>query len=149
MSAVRSFQMAATEAIEQRAEEYEPLEYEFVDIIDGKKTTRSVVATYPGDGAMALLQGRAADNPTGELFSFLSRVLKHSDFRFIEQGFAKDKIALEHIMAMVQDMVEEWTSFPTQQPSVSTPSRPRTGTRSTGRAPGAGSTRSSSRQDGS
>lgn len=51
-------------------------------------------------------------------------------------------------LGMLQDvmfwLMGEWTSFPTQQSSDSSVSPPSTGARSTGRAPGKGSTRSTS-----
>lgn len=142
MTAVKSFQMAAKK--EAGREEHPALEYEF---LTPEGDARTVTARFPGDGALMLLiaasggeDGMAAAT---ELFALLAETFDEADMAFLKKSYRSAILDTDMLMDLVMDMVERWSSFPTQPPSDSSPKRPSTGTKSTGRAPGKGSTRSS------
>lgn len=143
MTAVKSFQMAVKK--EAGEEEQEPLTYEFVEA-DG--SAREIVARYPGEGALMLLLASVGDDENvgaaSELFALLAEAFSKSDMAFLKKAYRSGAIETETLMDLVMDMVERWSAFPTQQQSGSSGKQPSTGAKSTGRAPGAGSTRSAS-----
>lgn len=154
MSAPRSFQMAAKSSAKPE-NEYEPRTYRFVSAVDfvpdpeneGEEIPVETVVTanYPGDGVLTLLfAANAPDADTSELIGVVLNTLKtmfsREDYRFLRKRLADEQVDIGTLMALISDAMEAWTAFPTQPQSDSQPSRRSTGTRSTGRAPGKGST---------
>jgi hypothetical protein len=152
MTARRSFKMAANKSLDKP--EQEDLEYEFeepVEDIEGEEAEepqpviRTVIAHYPGDGAVMMLLASAGDDinftdKLGEVMSFIASSVSSSDMRYIRAGIRSGDIGSEVLLEMMSDMVEQWTTFPTKPSSASGKSPGSTGTRSTGRSPGKGST---------
>lgn len=154
MSAPRSFQMAA-KATSSPDREYEPRDYRFVSATDftddpenpGQEIPleTTITAHYPGDGVVTLLfAANAPDADPSELVGVVMTTLKamfsREDYRFIRKHLSDEQIDLPTLMAIISDAMEAWTAFPTQPQSASSRSQRSTGTRSTGRAPGKGST---------
>lgn len=159
VSAPKSFKMAAKATVAERDAEYEPRDYRFVSSTEfdppkeeGKKPKpRETVITahYPGDGIMTLMiASMGSDSDTADamasIFSILEASFSAKDYRFLRDRLRNEEISTELLMDMISDMMDSWLSFPTQPPSDSPKSRPSTGMRSTGRAPGKGSTHSDS-----
>lgn len=162
MSSGRSFMMAAQSATEEKAAEYERPVYEFVDEVVSvdengdeqvERSVRQIETSYPGEGPLALMIASintdSSENPIGAALAFLDTTMSQADYRFIRKALRENRVDFDMLMDMIQDMVETWSTFPTKPQRGSTRSQPATGTRSTGRAPGSGSTRSSSRRAGS
>lgn len=144
--------MAAKKAAttEETDEQYEPIEYDFereIPIEDSDEVeieVTTVVMNWPGKGQLTLMIADSAENQTAAMMNLFKKTLSPSHLRFIRAGLASEEITIAQLQEMVVDAVEEWSTFPTKRRSASTASPQRTGTRSTGRSPGAGSTRSTS-----
>lgn len=158
-TAPKSFKMAAKATLTDHDEEHEPREYRFVSSTEfhppkeeGKKpkpVETVVVAHYPGDGVLTLMMATLGDQSSdasalGALFEILEASFSPADYRFLRDRLKSEEISPELLTEIAQDMVEGWLSFPTQPSSDSARSRPTTGVRSTGRAPGKGSTQQGS-----
>jgi len=146
MAAPKSFQLAAKAQVSEKDAEYEPITLTVVDA-DGEK--HDLVAHYPGDGAVTLLMAASsadggAQMIVGTIFATLEQTFSAEDYRFIRQRVLSEELTIDMMMEMFQSLIEEWTSFPTQRSSDSPQSPPTTGTRSTGRSPGKGSTQRNS-----
>lgn len=125
----RSFALATQASIDEASAEYPPIEYEFTDPdatpVPPKKTVppRVCVAHHPGEGrmfSMAASVGMSEAqllNPAGELVKFLSATFKENgDFAFIWDQVGKSRLDIrEDIMALVADLMEEWSGVPTKQ----------------------------------
>lgn len=159
VSAPKSFKMAAKAGLSAHDEEYPPRDYRFVSATEfdppkeeGKKPKAKetvVTAHYPGDGNMTLfLAALGADDAEidtlASVFSILENSLTPEHYKFLRQRLRAEEIDSNTLVAMVEDMMEAWLLFPTQPSSDSPKSRGTTGTRSTGRAPGTGSTQQGS-----
>lgn len=159
MSAPKSFKMAAKATPEQRDREYEPRDYRFVSATEfnppkeeGKKpkpVETVVTAHYPGDGVMTLMiASMGADSEEADavasVFAILEASFNAKDYRFLRQRLKDEEISVDQLMDVIADMMEAWLGFPTQPASDSHRSQQSTGMRSTGRAPGAGSTQPAS-----
>lgn len=132
MTAARSFQMAA-KANATPDDEHKPVSFTLTDA-NGKD--RTLTATYPGDGAIILVAATAAGTDVGaealnEIFAFIKESFSAADSAFIRSKFRSAEISPELLMDIIGDLMESWTSFPTQPPSASSPKRPSTGTKST------------------
>lgn len=139
MSAPKSFQMNAKAAAGKQ--EYPPQSYE---LVDEAGEARTVVLNYPGDGSFGQLI--AATGPDTEeqeamssLYAFMGEAFDHEDNRFIRAKIRSGEMDYDMVFNLVKDAMEVWSTFPTQPSRGSSPSRPRTGTRSTGRSRGVGS----------
>lgn len=155
MTAPRSFQLAV-KAKAKPASEYEPRPYIFISAteteiveIDGQEVERpkerTIVAQYPGDGSISLfLAAMGADaeevDVLATLFSLLENMFNTSDYRFLRKLIRTEELEYENLMELIADAMEGWMAFPTQRASASTRSPQQTGTRSTGRVRGPGST---------
>ena len=159
MTAPRSFQLA-TKAKAKPKGEYEPRPYVFISateteivVVDDQEVERpaerTVTANYPGDGTISLfLAAMGADaeevDILATLFSFLENAFNQSDYRFLRKMIRSEELEYEQLMELIADMMEGWMAFPTQPASVSQRSQRPTGTSSTGRVRGPGSTQQSS-----
>lgn len=139
MSAPKSFQMNAKRAADKT--EYAPQTYRLVDA-DGNE--RDVVLHYPGDGSFGQLI--AATGPDTDeqdamssLYAFMGEAFSDEDNRFVRSKLRSEELTYELVFDLVKDAMEVWSTFPTKSSSASSTSRPRTGTRSTGRSRGVGS----------
>lgn len=157
MTAPRSFQLAVKAKAKS---EHEPRPYIFVSAtdmetveVDGAEVTRpkqtTVIANYPGDGTISLFlaaMGSDAEevDVLATLFNFLERAFNRNDYRFLRRLVRDEELEYEHLMELIADMMEGWMAFPTKPASASPQSRAQTGTRSTGRVRGPGSTQQSS-----
>lgn len=158
MSAPRSFQLAVKSKAKKT--EYEPRPYVFVSAteteqveVDGeiveRPASRQVVANYPGDGVMSLMLASVGSDSSeiealASIYSFLQSSFNTSDYRFLRRLVRDEELDYDLLMDLVQDMMEGWLAFPTQPQSDSPPSPQATGTRSTGRVRGPGSTQQNS-----
>ncbi len=158
MSAPRSFQLAVKS--KAKKSEYEPRPYRFVSATDFEEVevdgdiirqpvSREVVANYPGDGVMSLMLASVGSDASeiealASIYSFLQASFSNSDYRFLRRLVRNEELDYDLLMDLVQDMMEGWLAFPTQPPSDSQPSPQATGTRSTGRVRGPGSTQQTS-----
>lgn len=136
MSAPRSFKLAVKANTVEKDAEYPPVPYEFEEA-DG--SVRVVTAHYPGDGSLTILlaatgEDVAENEIVGSIFSFFQDTFSSDDNRYIRSKVRTGEIPAEMLVAIVQDMIEGWTSFPTPPRPGSTGSQRSTGTRSTGRA---------------
>lgn len=158
MTAPRSFQLSVK--ANAKKTEYEPRPYVFISATETEKVEvdgveverpreRSVTATYPGDGAISLFMaamGADADevDVLATLFSFLESAFNRADYRFLRRMVRDEELEYEQLMELISDMMEGWMAFPTKPASGSTRSPQSTGTPSTGRVRGPGSTRQNS-----
>lgn len=142
--------MAATKAAGDEGEEYPTLDYDFEDEIEVEDSDEveivvtTVTMSYPGKGALTMMVVDSNENQSAAMMAFIRKCVSAADYRFIRAALGSEKVTMPQLQEMVMDAVEAWATFPTKQRSGSTRSPQRTGTRSTGRAPGAGSTRASS-----
>jgi len=81
---------------------------------------------------------------TAAIFDLFRAALPESDFRRLYKRFKDPEdldVDFEALNDIFEWLLETWADFPTQSPAASSRSRATAGTRSTGRAPGKGSTR--------
>jgi hypothetical protein len=137
---------------------YEDIEFDFVMTDDrtSEEEVRTVVAHYPGEAALMILFatiGAGGITDGRMVFDFLSQTFSPQDFEFIKKMLSRNLMSLDMLQEMIEELFDEevgWLGgFPTQQQSDSPPTRGRTGTRSTGRVPGKGSTQPASPPDAS
>lgn len=147
MSAPKAFQMDAKAQLGDQDDEYAPCVYvltsfpEDIEDEDGNVTTaepetRTITAHYPGDANLTLLIAATSvdaddQQSIGQVFAFLSKVFDREDHKYIRQHYSSGEISIRLLIDFLKDMVEEWTTFPTQPRRSSSPSRASTGTRST------------------
>ena len=149
----RSFDLVPDAEVIENSDQFEPMEFEFKDTDTGEK--RVLVATYPGAGMLvamaASFAGRKADNnPLVGAMEFLEAAFNAEDWGYLRGKLKASKISADdHLVPLIEDMMEEWGDFPTQPSSVSVTSLPSTPTRSTGTSQRAGSRRPASRSTGS
>jgi hypothetical protein len=109
-------------------------------------------ATMPSDERIFLIAAMAGDEEAGAtaeaaaIMDLFKTSLPEDEYRILRQRLKdpEDDVNLEMLQEVVPWLMEEWSSFPTVPASASLPSPASTGVRSTGRAPGKGSTRSTS-----
>lgn len=104
--------------------------------VDGTELT----AYYPSDGQLAILAasvGRhsSVHNQVAGIIDFFVEVMDDFSHSYLRDRLLdrEDPFGLEEVESIMAWMMEEWTGRPTQQPSVSTPSRRSGGPRSTQR----------------
>lgn len=124
----------------------------WVDDEDPEKVIREDVfhATAPTDERLFLLAAAAGDEDgsvateSAAIMDLFRDVLPPDEFRTLRSRLKdpEDDVDLEMLQDVTAWLMEEWSTFPTEPSSASSTSRPRTGTRSTGRVRGPGSTRS-------
>lgn len=151
MTAARSFKLATQAAIKEERANYGTLAFDFdTEGADGKITTRTCVAHYPGEGALMLLAASSGSD-AGEsdslsaVFALFEQTFSVSDYKFIRAKIRSQELDPRWALEMIGDMTTAWAGFPTQPSSDSPASPPSTGTRSTGRAPSKASTQRASR----
>jgi hypothetical protein len=141
--------------VAQRAKQERPV-VEFVlttlDAEDEEKVLRQDLfhATAPTEESLFLLAAAAGDEDGGvtseaaAVLGVFRQALPEKEFRVLRERLKDPEDDVD--IAMLQDvfawLMEEWAGFPTVPSSDSPVSPPKTGTRSTGRAPGRGSTHS-------
>lgn len=108
--------------------------------------------TNPTEEQVLLLLSSSSENSTiadqtKAVFDLFRDLLPVDQYRVFMRRFRdpEDVLDVDLLMDIVEGLVEVWQDFPTQQRSASSASRKSTGRSSTGRAPGKGSTRSTSR----
>lgn len=111
------------------------------------------VATMPSEEQLMLVyaQGGNSEASVGDELSAVLRVFKDAlppaQHKVLMARFRDPDdvdVDSEALMEIFGFLMEQWQDFPTQSPPVSSASPEKTGVRSTGRAPGRGSTRSTS-----
>lgn len=97
---------------------------------------------------LAFAMGGREDSTVGDevsaIFSFMKDTLPDNEYKVLVRRFRDpndDTVNSDLLIEIFQMLMEEWQSFPTQQPSGSSGSQGSSGGRSTGRARGKGSTR--------
>lgn len=128
-SAARSFTLATREEVAEQNAEYPPIEYAFIDpdvpLPKGKKESdrepRICVATYPGRGIMFNMAAAVGQtdaelqNPAGAVYEFLHAAFTAEDYAFLKRQIALSRLTIrEQVMPMIQDMMGEWSGFPTK-----------------------------------
>lgn len=109
-------------------------------------------ATMPTDERLFLIAAMAGDEEqegTGEaaaVIDLFRDALPAEEYRTLRQRIKDpdDDVDLEMLQDVLMWLMGEWSAFPTVPASASSGSRPTSGAKSTGRAPGRGSTRSTS-----
>jgi len=96
---------------------------------------------------LAFSLGGREDSTMGDeiaaIFSFMKDTLSDAEYKRLMKRFrdpADEAVDSEMLIQIFQFLMEQWQSFPTQQPAASSGSRASAGGRSTGRARGKGST---------
>jgi len=95
-----------------------------------------LVANPPPAGLLMLVyaaQSDAADpsDQISSVFELLQHVFDEDDYRVFRSYIAEGKIGVDAIVALVSDLVEQWSDLPTDEPSGSSPSPKSTGPKST------------------
>jgi hypothetical protein len=106
-------------------------------------------ATMPSEERLFLLAALAGDEDSdgaaeaAATMDLLRDALPTAEFRILKRrlGDSEDIVDITMLQEILMWLVEEWSTFPTEPSSASSASPPSTGTRSTGRVRGAGSTR--------
>lgn len=145
---IRSFGDAARVAAEQETEHVETLT---VDILG-----REIDIEYPGSGQVIYMTAELSEaqndiSQIGGLIQFIYHLVSPEDAQYIRQRLL-DRMSgfdAEAVLDLVEYLVEEWSSRPTEKPSVSSPSPRKAGSTSTGGARRKVSTSSNSRSGGS
>jgi hypothetical protein len=107
-------------------------------------------ATQPTDERIFLIAALAGDEDAGAsaeaaaIMDLFKTSLPEDEYKILRQRLKdpEDDVDLTMLQEVVPWLMEEWSAFPTVPASASLESPPSTGVRSTGRAPGKGSTRS-------
>lgn len=155
----RSFQLAKPRAKNQDDAQYPPITYVFTETepdegwpVDEETqepivVERTVVAHFPGEGVFSILVAMSGMAETdgqaiaGTVFSTLKKSFTdRGDYAFLRAKLETEELQLEQMMELIEDMIEQWSAFPTKPASASTPSPARTGGRSTGRVSARAST---------
>lgn len=148
---MQEFKVAAKRATK---EEEEVLEIPFGE--------RTLTAKRPTSGQIALFYSRIAseatidepDNgPVAAVFGLLGGILGEGDLPYLKKLLGGGAIEFSTLfggdddneMGLADAIIKEWSGRPTEPSTPSGSSPESTGRRSTGRAPGKGSTRSTSR----
>jgi hypothetical protein len=105
-------------------------------------------ATQPTNERLFIVAATAGDEDSGAAqeaamtFSLLKSVLPLNEYKIIRERLLdpEDDVDLSMLQQVLTWLMEQWTSFPTQQPSDSSTSPDSTGAPSTGRVRGPGST---------
>lgn len=123
---------------------------DWVDDEDMEKIIRSDTfhATQPNDERMFLLAAVAGDEEAGAaeeaaaLMDIFKATLPPEEFTILRSRLRdpKDDVTVEMLQEVFMWLIGEWSSFPTEPSSVSSPSPQPTGATSTGRVRGEGST---------
>lgn len=127
----RSFALATQASIDETNAEYEPIEFEFTDpdaVPDPASKSKTVkpricTAHYPGDGVMFSMAASIGMsnaqllNPAGSLVKFLSETFhENGDFKFIWDQVERSRLDVRgDIMAIVAELMGEWSGVPTKQ----------------------------------
>jgi hypothetical protein len=129
-NAARSFTLATREEVQEQNAEYPTIDYAFIDpdepLPKGKtekdREPRVCVAHYPGRGIMfnmaaAIGQTDAElQNPAGAVYEFLHAAFNRDDYIFLKKQITADRLTIRgEVMPMIQDMMGEWSGFPTKQ----------------------------------
>ena len=108
-------------------------------------------AKMPTDERLFLVAARLGDdeNVTAEaaaIMELLQDILPAAEYRVLRQRLSdpEDSVGMETIEQVLAWLMEKWSDFPTQQSADSSTSPTSSGTKSTGRVRGPGSTRSPS-----
>lgn len=127
---------------------------DWVDDEDLEKVIRSDTfhATRPSDERMFLLAAMAGDDDANvaeeaaALMDIFRAALPEEEFKVLRSRLRdpKDDVTVEMLQDVFMWLMGEWSSFPTEPSSDSSESPQSTGARSTGRARGEGSIRSTS-----
>lgn len=93
---------------------------------------------------MAAMAGDDEVDGMGVFFEFLANVFDEDSYRLLRRRIMDrtDPLGVSELMEVVTSQVKEWTGFLSAQSSGSGSSPQSAGKKSTGRAPGKGSTRS-------
>lgn len=136
MSARKSFQLASKN---READKHKIVELEFQDPDDPEGEPLVMKAHYPGDGLImvAIADATSEDSDGGSMnaiMSILKGALSIEDYRTIRGWIKAGDLPADAVGDIFEDLMEEWTTFPTKPSSGSSRSRNTSGTRSTGRA---------------
>jgi hypothetical protein len=108
-------------------------------------------ATMPTEERLFLVAAMLGDedNAGAEaagVMELLRDILPPAEFKVMRTRLADpaDSVDMETLQEVLEWLMEKWSTFPTEQSSASSKSPTTSGTKSTGRAPGPGSTRSTS-----
>lgn len=107
-------------------------------------------ATQPSDERLFLIAAILGDEDGGgepaAVLELFRDSLPRNEFRILKARLAdpEDSVDLDVFKDVLEWLMEKWADFPTQQSAASSPSQTSTGTNSTGRVRGQGSTRSAS-----
>ena len=126
-NAARSFTLATREEVQEQNAEYPTIDYAFIDpdapAPKGKQPEpRICTAHYPGRGIMFNMAAAVGQtdaelqNPAGAVYEFLHASFDQPDYAFLKTQIAQSRLTIrDHVMPMIQDMMGEWSGFPTQQ----------------------------------
>lgn len=155
---MQEFKVAAKRAAKEVDDATEVIEIPFGE--------RTLIATVPTSGQAALFYTRLTrenneeenDNgPVNAVFGLLHSVLAKGDVPYIKELLGDSRIQFgtlfggdgDNDAGLVESLLKEAAGRPTEPSTDSSPSQESTGRRSTGRAPGKGSTRTTSKSTAS
>lgn len=154
---MKSFKASAVEAQTPDRAKLTPLPFEF-ETRDGTK--HEFLATFPADGDLFVFtaaQGIDSDDAerAGSMLGLIEGMFPTEKYRLLRsllrsKGGLPPEMSTEVFSSIFEYLMETWneqagSAFPTQPPADSATSPRAIGGRSTGRAPGKGSTRQPSR----
>lgn len=154
-SAPRSFRRSAARKIERPTVTFT---LDWVDDEDEEKVLRSDTfhATKPTDERLFLVAASIGDednagSEAGAIMSIFRDALPEKEYKTLRSRLAdpEDSVDMETIGEVMEWLMEKWTDFPTEPSHNSSTSPTSSGTTSTGRVRGTGSTRSPSRSTAS
>lgn len=149
-SAPRSFRRAASKKVAQPVLAFN---LDWVDDEDESIVYKSDTfhATRPTDERLFLVAAAMGDednagSEAGAVMSIFRDALPEKEYRTLRSRLAdpEDSVDMETIGEVMEWLMKEWTAFPTEPSPNSSTSPTTTGTKSTGRVRGTGSTRSAS-----
>src|SRR5687768_2660530 len=149
-TAPRAFRRAATKSAERPITAFT---LDWVDDEDEEKVYRSDTfhATKPTDERLFLVAAMIGDedhlgSEATAVLDIFRDSLPHDEYVILKQRLVdpEDSVDMETIAEVLEWLMESWSDFPTGPSSASSQSPTRTGTNSTGRVRGTGSTRSPS-----
>jgi len=119
------------------------------EMIEFKIDGESCHAFQPSNGQLAVLLASIAStqqwtHQVAGVINFFDAVLDDESSAYITRRLLErtDQFGLDEVQDIIQWLVEEWSSRPTQPPSGSTPSPPKGGRKSTARTPRSTSSKS-------
>jgi hypothetical protein len=141
LSAPKSFQLAVKEGT-QAADAPQPVSFELTDADGG---AQPFTANFPPEGELLLFMAAQSDDSedadrAAAVLSLLKSMFPAEEYQLLRGYLRSGALETERLSEILEWIIEQWSGFPTKPAGGSSGSPARTGTRSTGRVRGTGST---------